>query len=344
MKASPPRARLSHSLLRGAAIAASLIVVAASASSASAKEKPKPKPEFSAIYVVGDSLSDTGRLHARTLELTGGALGIPPAPYYWNGRSSNGPLWPEYLAPVLDMTYDPLDNFAWAGANTGRINAWEPDFGVDLPGMLDELDEYVAGLGRHRKADKKALYVVFGGSNDFFRLFKTPPDDPAVVIPEGVVNVVTIVGALQRLGAEHIVVIDLPNIGLTPRAQALGPEGAAGATYLSVLFNTLLDNALDGLRCDVMRVSSFDLLNAIAADPAAYGFTNVTVPGLVALQANPAADTSGFLFWDDIHPTTRTHALIAELIAQAIDDAARRKCKLHGFDPRPHYAGLCGGR
>ncbi|KAJ2667887.1 hypothetical protein GGH99_006550, partial [Coemansia sp. RSA 1285] len=43
------------------------------------------------LYIFGDSLSDTGRLHTMTFGL------VPPEPY-WEGRFSNGPLWIEYLA------------------------------------------------------------------------------------------------------------------------------------------------------------------------------------------------------------------------------------------------------
>ena len=64
---------------------------------------------FKSITVLGDSLSDTGRLFRVT--------GIPPAPYY-QGRMSNGPLWVEHLAPRVGLRYEPLDNFAWAGATT----------------------------------------------------------------------------------------------------------------------------------------------------------------------------------------------------------------------------------
>src|SRR3954471_10689570 len=71
-------------------------------------------PPFSAIKVLGDSLSDTGR--------TFNAIGVPPSLYYFNGRFSNGPLWVDYLAPSLRLPYQPLDNLSWAGANTGRLN------------------------------------------------------------------------------------------------------------------------------------------------------------------------------------------------------------------------------
>jgi phospholipase/lecithinase/hemolysin len=261
------------------------------------------KGPFSNIVVIGDSLSDTGR--------TFSTIGIPPPPYY-NGRVSNGPVWIEYLAPQLKLAYDPLSNFSWAGANTGRTNVF-----TGLPGMLDELDEFLGLLPR--KADKKALYVVWGGANDFIRIL-TGGESPAVVIPQAVANLVQIVGTLHAAGAEHIVVVDLPDMGLTPRARAGGATVIATATALSVTFNTLLDQGLGALGIPVIRVSAFQLINALAANPAAFGFTNTTSEGIFDL-----ANASTYLFWDDVHPTTRAHQFLADALFNALAEAGLLK-------------------
>src|SRR3954470_23184547 len=69
----------------------SIAVVSSTAVHATAKEI---KTSFKSIDVLGDSLSDTGRLYSVT--------GYPPPPYYL-GRFSNGPLWVEYFAPRVGM-------------------------------------------------------------------------------------------------------------------------------------------------------------------------------------------------------------------------------------------------
>ncbi len=262
---------------------------------------PDHNPPFSAIYVIGDSLSDTGRTAAVL-----NSLGVPfPPPFYAPGRVSNGPVWIEYFAPQVRRPYNPLENFSWAGANTGTINV----FGAGLPGMLNELGELLTLTSG--RLDPKALYVVFGGANDFFRIFNGA--DPATVIGSGVSNVITIVVTLRTAGAKNIVVIDLPDIGRTPRALAGGPASAAGATFLSSTFNRLVNNALDGLSFPVVRVSAFDLINQFVAQPKKFGFTNVTDQGILDL-AN--ADT--YLFWDDVHPTTRGHRHLADEVFHAL--------------------------
>jgi outer membrane lipase/esterase len=269
-------------------------------------DQPDRNPPFSGVTILGDSLSDTGRAFS--------AIGIPPVPYY-NGRVSNGPIWAEYLAPRLRLAYNPLDNFSWAGANTGRLNVYPQLAGT---GLLDQLDELLPPFPR--RLDKKALHVVFGGSNDFIRIL-VGSEDPMVVIPEAVGNLIQIVRRLQAAGADDIVVVDLPDIGLTPRARAAGPAVAAGATLLSLQFNQLLNGALDQLGFPVVRVSAFALINAMVANPAAYGFTDVTTPGILLFPA--PADTH--LFWDDIHPTTRAHRYVADAVFNAVAEAGLLK-------------------
>lgn len=275
-----------------------LLLAITSIFGAAASEAPTNQtPPFNAVYVIGDSLSDTGRTSAVLTQVMGTAF--PPLPYA-SGRLSNGPLWIEYFSPMIGRSYEPLDNFSWAGANTGYLNVFP-----GLPGMLDELAELRTPATR--QLNKNALYVVFGGANDFFRIFGGA--DPTAVISSGVTNIVTIVSSLRAAGAENIVVVDLPDIGLTPRAAA-----APGlATFLSVAFNSSLNNALNSLSFPVVRVSLFNLLHDFVAQPGNYGFTNVTGMGL----AN-SANSDTYLFWDDVHPTTRAHRFVAEEVYAAV--------------------------
>ncbi len=259
------------------------------------------KPAFSGITVIGDSLSDTGRT----------AQVVPLPPIYYQGRISNGPVWIEYLSAKLGMPYDPLQNFSWAGAHSGYLNS----FGAPLHGMFQQVGELLS-LSKH--VDKKALYVVFGGSNDFMRIL-VGGESPLVVIPQIVTNIITIVGQLQDAGAKHIVVVDLPNIGLTPRARAGGPVAAGQATALSVFYNNLLNAALDAMDKKIIRVSAFDILNTLAANPAAFGLTNVQDIGYLSPTG------ASYLFWDDLHPTTRAHRYIAERIFSAVEEAGLLK-------------------
>src|SRR5262245_27393617 len=86
-------------------------------------------PAFSGLVVLGDSLSDQGRLFAAT-----GGL-FPPDPPYFQGRISNGPVWIEDLAPQLGLSVSLANNLSVAGATTGTANYNESLLGADLPGL-----------------------------------------------------------------------------------------------------------------------------------------------------------------------------------------------------------------
>lgn len=288
-----------------ALLAASLAFsIPASRLSAGSQGVGQSKPAFSAVTVIGDSLSDTGRAAQ--------VLGPLFPPFYYQGRVSNGPVWIEYFSAKLGLAYDPLENFAWAGSRTGYGNSLTPL----LPGMRQQADELLS-LAKH--VDKNALYVVFGGSNDFARILQDG-ESPQVVIPQAVANIITMVSQLRAAGAKHIVVVDVPNLGLTPRVRAGGPTAQFVATALSLQYNALLNLALDAMDKKIIRVSAFEITTMLAANPAAFGFTNVQDMGYLLF---PGGDT--YLFWDDFHPTTRAHAYVADAIYQAVEAAGLLK-------------------
>ena len=77
---------------------------------------------------------------------------------------------------------------------------------------------------------------------------------------------------------------------------------------------------------NISVLDTYGLLDAIEANGAAYGFTNVTSPCLTG-----AVDYSGgtvcsptlagqdqYLFWDELHPTAAGHELIADAALSVI--------------------------
>jgi len=259
---------------------------------------------FTSVVVYGDSLSDNGNLFAAT----GGTI---PGPPYFDGRRSNGPVAVEQLAATLGV---PLVDFAWIGATTGIGNYGDggtpTSFGAfGLPGMQTELAGTAGLLGPFLSS---GLFVVWGGANDF--LAPSPLDSfPSGVIARGVSDVVGIAATLQGLGAQHILVPGMPDLGLTPFVQGLGPVTAAQYSAITDGFNALL---LNGLPSGVHYFDTASLLRSMVADPAAYGFTNVTSPCLVGVTV--CANPDEYLFWDDFHPTTATHAFVASGFAKEV--------------------------
>ncbi|WP_052055619.1 SGNH/GDSL hydrolase family protein [Myxosarcina sp. GI1] len=279
--------------------------------------------DLTQIIVFGDSLSDSGNSFALTL----GA--IPPPPYYL-GRFSNGLVAVEYLAEDLELTLDPYyddgagNNFAVGGARTGTGNSINDDIApllpdVTLPGLADQIDAFTSSNSDN--VDPDALYLVWAGANDFLDyLGGSVASDPAELVERGITNIVDSVSKLADLGAQNLIVSNLPSLGRLPSNFEFQGE----ATAITKAFNGGLSLALDNFEAassnaEIIEVDLFTELEAIAANPEQFGFSNVTDPLLFSgqLPTEPNTET-GFFFWDAFHPTTEAHALLADVIAQTI--------------------------
>ncbi len=289
---------------------------------------------FSQLVVFGDSLSDTGNFF--------NALGqvFPPTPPFFNGRLSNGPLWLEYLAPELGLTQ--TTNLAFIGATTGRDNVASLIVGQNLgnlPGLQDEVDQFALTLAQAGlpQADPQALYVVWAGANDFLTL-PTEPLAAFNAVLDSVENIAQSVVTLAGLGAQTIVVPNLPNLGRTPFAVARDrvPQGQIFSTTFNLLLQGTLGQLESDLGIDLVQVDVYGLVESIAQRPSEFGFTNITQPLIAAAAINPGVNPSEFAFMDDFHPTTAVHQLIADAVERAVQPPAgyarmRHHERGHGF-------------
>lgn len=208
------------------------------------------------MYIFGGSLSDTDAAY------------------------SDGPLWPEYLAPQLGFAYDSTGNYAVAGATTSAV--------------LGQISSYQMSTAM---AEPNALYVVWAGANDLAM---------GVSAEDAVNNIVTAVDTLSAFGATNFLIPNLPDMGLAP-------GGTEAGTVISMNFNSLLESAFIS-NSFVTLFDSFALHHEIYADPAAYGLTNVTDSCLYTAPEN--CDT--YMFWDTSHPTTAGHSIFANEMAASL--------------------------
>jgi phospholipase/lecithinase/hemolysin len=265
----------------------------------------------SAMFVFGDSVSDTGNSFA----FTGGL--IPPSLLYFNGRYSNGPVAVEILDSLLGdaFTLDPTNNFAFGGATTGRENSIDNDLGTNFPGVLDEIDAYAARVGSNG-VDPDGLYIIWAGPNDLIDpLLGTSNVDPSLLIQQGTLNLVNAAKTLSELGAENIVMPSLLNLGRLPISQ----DNPVELTAVSKAFNASVALELGNLDFEVTSVDLYGAGEAIAANPASFGFSNTTDALLYRqLGPNPPSNPEEYFFWDSLHPTTQGHAVLADTLARTI--------------------------
>lgn len=264
---------------------------------------------YDEIYVFGDSFSDTGNV----FDATSGA--IPPSPTYFNGRFSNGPIWVEYLAPKLEVTFNPRTNFAFGGARTGFDN-----LGIaSLPGLQQQIDDFTVA---NMSANPNALYIVWAGTNDYLDSLSGNVSDRT----EAVANLSTAVTSLAAVGAKNIMVVNLPDLGDFPVT--------GGDSQVSDYLSTALDAHNSDLTANLNSLSQRlspdtniipldvnSLFKRIISTPNEFGFTNVTDSCVGDLSVVPidvptqpvVCKPDEFLFWDEVHPTTATSKLIGEL-------------------------------
>jgi phospholipase/lecithinase/hemolysin len=280
-----------------------------------------PAPSFSTLYAFGDSLSDVGNDYAAS----GGVL--PTGAIYSDGRFTNGNVWVQDLAAQLGLgtvkaSLDGGRDFAYGGAETGgeKLHSVNP---IDLPSQLAQfvLDD------PHPQAN--ALYTLSIGSNDVINAISAYAGNAAAAttdIQQAVNNEAAFLNDLADLGAKNFVILDVPNLGLTPEESG----DAATATKLSLLFDTELNAAVKSLdakdHISINVIDVYKLLDAAVADPAKYGLTNVTTPVWTGNFYNPLSGTlnatgseqNKFLFFDHLHPTATGHLAVADLAYAAL--------------------------
>jgi phospholipase/lecithinase/hemolysin len=131
---------------------------------------------------------------------------------------------------------------------------------------------------------------------------------------------------LEKTGARHLLIFNMPKMGDTPDAKSGGAAAVAAANGYSVSFNVALRAAIRQLRNDRRFKAKIYLVDAFTelvhiVNTVNKGNTykprffvpgppvsidNVTHTGLDYFKSNGTYRTN-YLFWDDVHPTTQGH-------------------------------------
>ena len=268
-----------------------------------------PASAYTTLFAFGDSLSDAGNLF--DLE------GIPGAPYV-GGHFSNGPTWVEDLSLALRLgalkpTLSGGTDFAFGDATTGGARP------IDLNNQVAAFEAYAALAHLTPAALNGALFTLDIGANDIINAL-SDPSTAATVVSAAANSAADEVKELHADGARSFLFYDVPQLGLTADIKALGSAAQTLADTLAQSFNAALLSDLAPLEIGadpvkVFDLHTYDLLGHIVAQPARYGFSNVSDPCIdtpACLSALPAVQDT-YLFWDGLHPTGGGHMLAADL-------------------------------
>ena len=301
---------MSRFLRSGAVAALTLAAACAIAGSANAQS-------YTRLVVFGDSLSDNGNLFAAT------AGAQPPAPFYWQGRFSTGPVFTELLgfnagrltagAPVSGSI-----NLAFGGART--------DLSASPLGMRAQLATYQGLGGTFGPND---LVSILGGANNIFQGLTAfsllPPSNPAASNPTGYMtpialsaasDVNTIVGTVAQMGAGTILVTNLPKLSITPQFRTSPAAPLADFTvgaFNTALLTGLTTTAAARPNTNIIMMDIYKIGDTIVANPGAFGLTNVTDACFNQTALTVCATPNSYFYLDGVHPTAKGHEILASL-------------------------------
>lgn len=295
---------------------------------------------FSTLYVFGDSLSDVGNKTPKNFSAY--SEDSLEYKYSYGSRWSNGKVWNEYLAEMLDVAVPTNSenggtNYAYGGGMSGAGTS-------DILGCVD-INRQITGTEKGFAAKGTQflptdLVCLWGGANNLFfslrtmttkneELYKTEAKETAQEMG-------TNINSLISLGAKTIVVMNLPNVGKTP-SDLNDPEGASLDSLFSLTFNEELALQVAKIKAENANVKIIDIdvyaiFDDILANPSSYGFDDVTSESIAIYQANEDSyatpeevmanvDTSNVLFWDDVHPSTYGHKAIADAVYASINSS-----------------------
>lgn len=333
------RSKQSRSVPAACALAAALALAAAPALAADA---------FSRTVFFGDSLTDAGYFRPLLIQQAG-----PGAAILGRFTTNPGLAWSEWLADYYGTDASPAwaatgatpqpgsgSNYSAGGARVGQDVVGALGF---TPSLVTQTNAYLSANGG--RADPDALYTVWGGANDLFSI-SANPSQAQQIIGAAVTAQVGIVGTLQAAGARYVLVPNIPDLGVTPAFLAQGAAAAGQGTAISTAYNNALYGGLSSNGLRVIPVDTFAFLREVVANPAQYGFANVTgtacQPQITAqsLTCNPGTYVTPnapntYLFADGVHPSAGAHKIIADL-AIAMIEGPRQIAVL------PHSAAMTG--
>lgn len=260
---------------------------------------------YSGITAIGDSLFDGGDQDTAVVsyyKLFGTGLTDPP---YSHFRFTNGPTAIEYFATELGLNSPAsFQNFAVGGATTADMLTFMTSYLNTLPSI-----------------DAGHLYVLDGGGNGI----------ETFSAQDSAQNIIDMVALLHSKGATDFLVLGLPALVDAPRFSAAAPGVVQFLKDYTRDYNDYLVAGLAGLGLPTTaNLIYFDTKTELEngmASAVSNGFTNLT--DACYDGATVCANPDQYLFWDDLHMTTKVHEYLGQCLFAAISPV-----------PEPTQAGL----
>ncbi|KAK4520626.1 G-patch domain-containing protein [Mucor velutinosus] len=263
---------------------------------------------ITSIFAFGDSYTDNGSFNdfymSNTDEINRASLRTATAPRI--KREADGPLWVEYLAGLMDDAY--LYDFARSGATANNKLILRNTEDMDT-----QVNRYLRS-GAAREPKENSLFTIWIGVNDMTDLFsKHPLDTPQRQrIINGIMTTIRYdMEKLYNVGAKNMLLLGLIPLENLPVYCQLTPETRHQLQTLVSEYNTRLAETLRHFKADKPDVNaSFFDMNMLFKQL----FDNEQFESNALSHCNKKADCGDRIWWDHLHPSTKTHAKLAEAL------------------------------
>ena len=334
------------------------IVLPAYAGDDAEKGSKRHKQKFETQISFGDSLSDVGTYAVGTIAALGGGeftvnsagvqnwtalmaakFGLPAPCAAQTGLDGDATLGLKVMPPV---NHPGCTSYAQGGARvtnpigvgnklTGGVNE---TLGFLTVPVVAQIQNHLQR--NHGKFSDDDIVFVFAGANDVFfqlALLQAGAIDPNTAVTSIAVAAnelaVAINTKIVAKGARHVVVLNIPDIAITPLGTNFDASTRGFVDYLVNTFNAQLKSGV-AANNHVLYVDTYAESYSQYVNPGAYGLTNVTDTACdLTPEKNPfgsslictpynliPAITGNYLFADRVHPTPYGYGLIVNLVSK----------------------------
>lgn len=205
-----------------------------------------------------------------------------------------------------------------------------------VPGLLKQVHMYLQDV--KEKPNKKTLFILWAGGNDFYQnIVKIVGDDKGESLSHPIHNTVKAVKLLMDKGvsADNIYVLNLPNFSMVPAITGLVDDNISNSvlrstalTSISLIskgYNTWLKSDLALSTWGKFPPSHVFEIDALFLEvynnkDNLHGKLGITEPvATTCVDGKKLPLCKGFLFYNDMHPTTRVHQYLAKQLQSYIE-------------------------